>query len=137
MKRGLFLALLALGLVVTTATACPKDGDGNEVKKDGGSTLVKATAGSPCSGAKTVALKSDGPCGKDCPKDCCKRNAKTASVKKGKGCCNKKGKTVSAKDGGCPIAAKVKAVLASMPSMKYRVGEDVTGVHGRRRGFQE
>lgn len=51
----------------------------------------------------------------------------SASKASAKGGCSKKcgmtGKTVAAKEGGCPIGAKVDAVLASMPEMKYTVGD--------------
>jgi len=69
------------------------------------------TNGKPCSfkGAKTVTASSK-PCGVNCSQDCCKKGAKLTA----------------AKDEGCPVARKVNAVLASLPAMKYRVGEEVT-----------
>ena len=150
MKRTIFCGVVALAMAFTVsiATACP--GDAKADAKSGGASLVKSSAKAPCSGGKTVA--TDGrsenaktpcsgkkattvsapasPCGKDCDKPCCAKGAKTVAAKAGKkGCCgkcDKKAKTVADK-GGCPVSAKSKAVLASMPAIEYRVGDDVTG----------
>lgn len=105
------------------------------------SALKKATAmitGPP--EAKTVADRK--PCGSGCGDGCpcsalakaggkapCGGEAKT--VAENKGGCDKPchGKASLTKDGheGCPIGAKVKAVLASLPSMQYRVGDETVG----------
>lgn len=120
---------LALGLVVTSASACP--GDEKGVKKtaeltkspcSGATTTVADKA--PCSGKKAITVAAKGGCGKDCDKPCC-RDAKTGAAKK-KGCCGKSAALTSA-HGGCPIAKKANAVLTSLPTMKYRVGEETTG----------
>ncbi len=80
-----------------------------------------------------MADKSKG-CGPGCTGNCewCKKNAKTVADKAGpaKGGCSRpcSGKAATAASGeGCPVARKVQAVLASMPTMKYRVNGEVTG----------
>lgn len=90
-------------------------------------TTVSAPA-SPCGKKKATTVSAlASPCGKNCDKDCCAKGAKTVAGKKGCcGNCDKKGKTVAYK-GGCHVAAKSKAVLASMPAIEYRVGDEVTG----------
>jgi len=63
---------------------------------------------------KAVAVKAKSGCDKPCDKLCPCQGAKTAS-----------------KDSGCPIAKRVHAVRASMPAMRYRVGEEVIGCSKR------
>ncbi len=73
-------------------------------------------------GAKTVADKKGG-CSKKCGS-----HAKTVADKKG-GCskkCGTSAKTVADKGQQCPIGKKVDAILTSLPSMKYKIGDDVT-----------
>ncbi|MCH7592170.1 MAG: hypothetical protein IH989_05265 [Planctomycetes bacterium] len=145
MKRTIFCGVVALAMAyaASAATACPK----HAKAKSEAASLVSIKAKAPCSGAKTVA--TDGrsenakapcsskkattvsdlasPCGKNCDKPCCAKGAKTVAGKKGCcGNCDKKGKTVAYK-GGCPVAAKSKVVLASLPAIEYRVGDEVTG----------
>ncbi len=106
---------------------CAKGTKTVSAKTPSGGTKAKS-GNSPCHGksGKTVSAKTS-PCGKDCDKPCCAKGAKTVAAKAGKkGCCPKKGKTVADK-GGCPIEAKTKAVLASMPAIEYRVGSEVIG----------
>lgn len=76
-----------------------------------------------CPKCKGSALASASPCGKDCKKPCCNKSAKVAASNIP---CSAKGSKSLAK-GGCSIANKVKAVLASLPSMKYRIGDEVIG----------
>lgn len=76
-----------------------------------------------CPKCKGAALASASPCGKDCKKPCCSKTAKTAAANAP---CHAKGSKSLAK-GECPIGNKVKAVLASLPTMKYKVGDEVTG----------
>jgi len=112
-------AILAAGLLVGSAWAYPQSG--NCDKHKAGATVVK-------SDAKDGAKK--GGCGKN-----------AATVAASKSPCNKKGAVLAA-DGAktkpcpltgkpieekdCPIAKKVGAVLASLPSMKYRIGDETT-----------
>ncbi|MGB0715087.1 MAG: hypothetical protein ACPGXK_04360 [Phycisphaerae bacterium] len=93
----------------------------------------KAAGGCSKSKAATTVAAGEG------KKGCCSKGKKamtasadekkpcSASKAAAKGGCSKKcgmtGKTVAAKEGGCPIGAKVDAILASMPEMKYSVGE--------------
>jgi hypothetical protein len=121
---------LILGLAVTVAWACPEQG-----------TATKAKGG--CGGKKVITVADKSPCGADCTKDCCKKGSKTVADSGAVPPCHgKSGKTVAdkTKSGcgkpclgkgaltgtreGCPIAKKVKAVLASMPAIKYRVDGD-------------
>ncbi|RME36918.1 MAG: hypothetical protein D6788_10570 [Planctomycetota bacterium] len=117
-------------------------------------TADKATkpCDKPCSkkaDAKLTADKDGKPCNKPCSKQadakltsakkgCSKKcaKAKGAKLTAGKAGCNKKkcskncakkASLTSAKgDTECPLAKKVQAVLASLPSMTYRVGDEVT-----------
>lgn len=100
---GCMLAL-AFGLVVSISSACPGDGD---------------------SAKKTELTSQKGGCSKDCDKPCCAKKAQLTAKKKG--CCGKKAALTKSDDGGCPIGKKINAMLTSMPSMKYRVGDEVTG----------
>ncbi len=147
MKSKLFVCLtaLALGFGVSTATACPGCPE-KTAKKDDKAKLVKQQANTPCHGAKTVAAKVED--GRSelvknvrkggCNKPCGKSEAKTVSAgtspcgKKCDGnctkdCCKKGAKTVADKGYDCPISKRVKTVLASMPAMEYRVGDEVIG----------
>ncbi len=116
-------------------TVAGKTDDG---RSEGTAKTVSTGAKKPCCGSKkaaTVAVKNDKPCckkgakavAKGADKPCCKKGAKTVASKRSDKPCCKKGKTTASADGGCPIAKKVSAVLAAMPSLKYRVGEEVTG----------
>ena len=125
MKRTMIAGVLALAFVASATMACPKHAKDST---DGTASLVKIKA--PCSGSKTIAVDGRSetakapcsgkkattvaeivsPCGKNCDKPCCGKTAKTVADK-----------------GGCPVAAKSKSVLASMPAIQYRVGTDVTG----------
>lgn len=72
-----------------------------------GRSDATATGNSPCSGkSKLTSAKAEGSSEKDCP-----FAAKAAAG----GECT------------CPIKKKIDAVLASLPSMQYKVGEQVTG----------
>jgi hypothetical protein len=78
----------------------------------------------PCQakGAATAAHTSKG-----CGKGCCKKAGKLAAHKGEKGSviiCPLTGKPIAEKD--CPLCRKVEAILASMPSMSYRVDGEVT-----------
>lgn len=90
--------------------------------------LASAPAGEPAPAAATGEKKPDchhesgAPAGAN--KECCKKKgAQTASAEGSAPCAH------AAKSGGCgskttaPAASSVEAALASMPSMKYRVGE--------------
>lgn len=127
----------------TVVTVADKVDDGRSaaadpVKKDEGgkpchgATATTASDKAPCHGASATTASGKAPCGGGA-------TATTASDKApcggaataGKAPCSKpchgEAKSASAEgDSDCPIGKKVKAVLASMPSMKYRVGEEVT-----------
>ena len=81
---------------------------------------AKAAAKAECSGkAQLTSAKTEGSSGKDCP---------FAAKAAGESTCSGKGKLTSA--GGectCPIKKQIDAVLASLPSMQYKVGDEVTG----------
>ena len=76
-----------------------------------------------CPKCKGAALASASPCGKDCKKACCGKSAKTVASNTP---CSAKGKK-SLATGECPIGKRVKAVLASLPTMKYKIGDEVIG----------
>ena len=148
MKHRVIASVVAMAFatVVSTTVACPEH-DKTVRKDEPAAKLVQNTV-SPC-GAKTattatatvydgrseVAATATGkstPCGKKAAalaaqkdKPCCGKCGKKDAKLAAKGGCSKPcGKSA---DGGCPIDKKVEAVLASMPSMKYRVGDEVTG----------
>lgn len=116
--------LMAFGLAVSTAVAYPYETKSGTKKGEAGAAkpVEKAKAKGGCNkpchkGAKTVADKAkagsnkpcSGKCGKGCTKDCCK-----------------KGATLTAgKDDGGSNGRHMEALLASMPSMKYRIGDEV------------
>lgn len=147
MKQSVMASIVALAFatVVSTAVACPEHD--KTVRKDAPAAKLVQTTVAPC-GAKTAATatataydgRSEGgatattkstPCGKKAAalaaqkdKPCCGKCGKKDAKLAAKGGCSKPcGK---AADGGCPVAKKVEAVLAAMPSMKYRVGDEVT-----------
>ncbi|NOT02761.1 MAG: hypothetical protein HOP29_19330 [Phycisphaerales bacterium] len=79
----------------------------------------------PCSGASATTVASGG------NKPCCGGAKAITVATTDKAGCNKPcGKSVtvasSSDESGCPIGRKVQAVLASLPVMKYRVGDKVT-----------
>ena len=84
-----------------------------------GRSDATATGSSTCSGkSKLTSAKAEGSSGKDCP---------FAAKAAGESTCSGKGKLTSA--GGectCPIKKQIDAVLASLPSMQYKVGDEVT-----------
>ncbi|MCH7994652.1 MAG: hypothetical protein IIB57_09430 [Planctomycetes bacterium] len=112
-----------------SAWACPKSG--NCDKK--GATVVKsdAKAGAKkggCGKSAATVSGSKSPCGKNCGKNCTKNCKHKSAVLAADGAktkpCPLTGKPIEEKD--CPIAKKVEAILASLPSMKYRVGDETT-----------
>lgn len=155
-KISASLWTLVFGLGVSAAFACPKEDAKVENKGDCGKSALKVAdpvkdgrsetadnvkKDTPCSkSATTVAEKK--PCGSGCGEGCpckkasltgdkapCAHSATAATDKKG-GCdkpCHGKSYATADGDSGCPIGAKVKAVLASLPSVKYRVGEEIVG----------
>lgn len=116
-------AILAAGLLVGSAWAYPQSGNCEKHKK--GATVVKSDAKA---GAEQVAKK--GGCGKsattvsDSKAPCSKKSTVLAADGAKTKPCPLTGKPIEEKD--CPIAKKVEAVLASLPSMKYRVGDETT-----------
>jgi len=62
-------------------------------------------------------------CPKGCTKDCCKKKGAALTGDKSHPC-PLTGKPIT--KGDCPIEKKANAVLASMPTMKYRVGDQTT-----------
>ena len=107
-----------------------------------GTTTTAVADKAPCHGASATTVADKTPCGPDCDKPCCKKDAKTVAKKGGCGKgCGKSSTTTAAKTGGCgqnrtaiartspisPVSQRVQAVLASMPTMKYRVGTETTG----------
>jgi hypothetical protein len=110
--------VVLLGLGVSSAFACP------EAKKKGG---CKKPCGAKS--VKTVSAKSvdDGrsEVGAKTKKGGCHKHVASLTSDK-KAPCQHGGKVTSGKS-GCPIEAKTHAILTSMPSVKYRVGDEVTG----------
>jgi hypothetical protein len=119
--------VLAVAGFASSAFACDLPCTGKSVK----TVADKSGCSSPCGKtAKTVADKSC--CGK------CGKSAKTVADKDKPGCqyaksgcsksCSKScAKLASDKSEGCPIRAKADAVLSSMPSITYQIGEEKTG----------
>ena len=69
----------------------------------------------PCSASKEATTASATPCGKKCGEDCAKN------------CPHAKARLAAASAGeGCSSAKKVNAILASMPTIRYRVGDETT-----------
>lgn len=110
---------IALVSMATVAWACPEESKTTTASGKGGCSHGAVT---------TVAVKDAklAKSGKGC---CAKKNATTVAAKDAKsakgGCskkCGSKAATVAAKSGGCKIGAKVDAILASLPAMKYQVG---------------
>lgn len=134
-KKG---AATAVAAAVTTTSGSKKPCGG--CSKKGAATV--AAAGAPCSGkcASCPDCKKNPAGCATCAK--CKSGAKTASAKApcGKKCGTKKSGAVVSADGvkrcpltgkpikveDCPIGKKVDAVLTSLPTMKYKIGDDVT-----------
>ncbi len=128
-----YVFVLAMGLVVSMTAACPNEKSATAKKGQSATTVDYKAKGGCGKSAATLADKSKG-CGPECTGNCerCKMSAKTVADKAGraKAGCSKPcgGKATTASSGaGCPIAKKVQALLASMPSMKYRVNGEVTG----------
>lgn len=72
-----------------------------------GRSDATATGSSTCSGkSKLTSAKVEGSSGKDCPFA---------------------GKAAAGGECTCPIKKQINAVLASLPTMKYKVGDEVTG----------
>ena len=135
MKRfaGCLLGL-ALAFTVSTAAACPKEGQ--TVKTEGttgktvgdkapcGASIAKLTAAKsgcgkdctkPCCADKSAKLTAGtSGCGKDCTKPCCASQAKLTAKKGG---CSKGASLTASGKGECPIGKKVNAVLASLPTI--------------------
>ena len=113
--------ILAAGLLVASAWACPTSG--NCDKK--GATVVKFDAKA---GAAEVAKK--GGCGKSATTvsasktPCSKKGVQLVGDSAKTKPCPLTGMPIEEKD--CPIGKKVEAVLASLPSMKYRIGDETT-----------
>ncbi len=122
--------ILAAGLFVASAWACPTSGNCDKkgatvvksdakagAKKGGCGKSVTTVSGSkaPCSKSATTVSGSKAPCNKGA--QLVGDSAKTKP-------CPLTGKPIEEKD--CPIGKKVEAVLASLPSMKYRVGDKTT-----------
>ncbi len=106
-KRMTLVAVLCVGSVATSAWAlCPKHESGSTTAK-----TVPASVDSQPETAKT-------PCSAKAGKTPCSASAhapgetKPASLTAAKGC--------------CPIEAKVDAVLASLPSMRFKVAGEIT-----------
>lgn len=103
-----------LALAVSTALACPYESKSQANK---GETTAKVDA------------KAKGGCKKGCDGKCgCKKGAKLTANKSDAGSTIRwplTGEPIAEED--CPVRKAVDAVLASMPAMKYRVGEDITG----------
>lgn len=105
-KLTVLVALISMVGFVGSASACDK----HKTAKAKGGCGSKAEAKAPCHGkGKTVELTSD---------KAAHGNSKP---------CPHAGE--SSKEEGCPISAKVKTVLSSLPSIKYRVGDETTCCH--------
>lgn len=101
---------LILGLAVTVAWACPEH-----------SAAAKAKGG--CGGKKAITVADKSPSGAGCTMGCCKKASKTVADSGYTLPCHSKSALTAARE-GCPVAKRVKAVLASMPAIKYRVDGD-------------
>ncbi|MCH7839842.1 MAG: hypothetical protein IID38_06370 [Planctomycetes bacterium] len=103
-----------------------------------GRSDAAATGSSTCSGkSKLTSAKAEGSSGKDCPfaakaaaKAECSGKAQLTSAKAEGSCCKDcpfSGKAAAGGECTCPIKKQIDAVLASLPSMQYKVGDEVTG----------
>lgn len=145
MKIRFASGALAVALFVFAGSAsamCPKSAKCGEKKA---TTVADKDAKDVKADAKSNEQVAGDKAGKK-PGCCSKKNASlTADGKAAKkpGCCNKKkvsltadgspkkckltGKPLVNGDEGCPIAKKVEAILTSLPTMTYRVGDETTG----------
>lgn len=94
-----------------------------------------------CGGSQKAALTKS-TCSGDCDGNCAACKEKAAMLAKSGGGCDKGCSGCSQQagkdaEGGCPISKKVDAMLASMPSVKYRVGNEVTGCSKRAASLAE
>lgn len=150
------LAMAGIGLMARGAWACPDDNHGKKDAKgattastttEGASQgATEAKSGSPCAkGCTKPCGNCDKPCNSaqltsDTPKSEDKAHAGCSHAKKAAeavdakdenkahaGCSHAKSAAMTAdSSGGCPKSAKMQAVLASMPTLQYRVGTEVT-----------
>ena len=138
MKRIMInlVVVLAVGTFVTGVWACPGEATcscpkaQNVAQSDtpscgGGGAATVADAKSSCCGScpsgccGSVAKSCGDSCGKSCDKPCDHKSATLTSGKAGKSDCS--GWKTTANE------PSIEAVLASFPSMKYRVGDHFTG----------
>jgi len=128
MKRSVLSLVAALSVVMFAngASACPEKCKG---KKSAGAKVVTVKHEVKTDGRSESAEK---PCGKSAKtasaKTPCSKSAKTASAKApcgktAKAPCGSHAALTSAK-GGCKTTEKVNAILASLPSMKFKIGDE-------------
>ena len=140
-KKSLSLVVVSVFAFTVSAYACPGCPDAKKTaakvtKAEDGVQVKTVSTKKPCcsKGAKatTVASKKgcSGDCSKGCSKGCGKSAAKAKTVAGKKGCskrCGKSGAKLTSSKPTCHKAAarseKVDAILASLPSMTYKVGE--------------
>jgi len=146
MKSRWLVAMAMLGTAawVTSAWACPEN---PKCAKGDAKVVTVSQQGEECPHAKKAAAGAES----DCPhakkateaggSACCAESAKLKTVAGEAGDCPHAEQAASEGHSGCGGAAKtvaaagdthacgknVQAILASLPSMKYRVGEQVTG----------
>ena len=151
MKLRLLVSTLVMGfaMAAATATACPNEKTALADKSKAGcdkpccaktavtvsdkaevgpsvavGEVKKGDCNKPCGGATAVTVSDKAPCSKPCGGE----KAATVSDKApcAKPCHGQSATAAGSDDQSSPIAQKAKAVLASMPAMKYRVGDEVT-----------
>ena len=142
------VALLGVGLMVTGAWAgsdakCKKSGKAKTVtvSDDGHSETAKTTpcnkpCDKPCNKSKVTTVADKAPCSKSkatTVSDKAPCGSKSAKLTSGKPPCGKsKGApcgshaALTKSKGGCKVTEKVNTVLASMPSMKFKIGSETT-----------
>lgn len=106
-----------LGLVANVWAFCPEEDKKAQTAQSGSPCPHAAGDGSAVKAADPVTAEKSGGCAK---KDCCKSKATAALAAEKSAGCNK---PCSKGAGEGPASA----VLASLPSMKYRVGPETTG----------
>lgn len=127
---------IILGLCVVTTWAC--DEHAKKSDKKSAATVASTTndgrsessGGCSHAAAKEGATVSGAPCSKTCSEECPHAKAMmagaTASTTTGSGCKGHAHVASVDSGSGCSTQKKVDAIVASFPSMKYRVGEEMT-----------